>query len=470
MCGIVGSFNALMPSGRSLSHRGTVHELDAWRGDLKVRFHRLPITGGTSNPYTGKDYTVWIVGEIYNYRDLGHVLTEDSDVEAVAHEFDARGLDPTRLNGMFIILAYHHLSGAAHIIRDRFGVKQCYIRRRGVGFQFASEPKAFEQLEEDPFGVEQFEAFTNIFTGGTMFKGVDHVPAGGIFNLDNGQVTRYHSWNQISEDIRFNEASEEVAHLLAISVKRQYEHGQPKVGLLLSGGMDSGYIAQLTGCDSFTAAMEVDETELAVLQAKGRHYIQSLPLRERSHYLTEAMKYLDDPRLGASWSNYALYELASKRVTVVMDGSGADELFGGYPWRYSATDYADVLNRSGEPLSDTMKEVVADVFPKDGLRERLQFDIDNFMQGLFIVSDRLSMAHTVEARVPFCDNDLWDFVMRLPLELRHGKNLFRFNSLIHPTVRSAPKRGFTSGEYLDRTNGNKQWIKDCVQLWRINNF
>lgn len=470
MCGIVGSFNAPMPCGRSLEHRGTVHGLDTWHGDLRVKFHRLPITGGSVNPYVGRNYTVWLVGEIYNYKELGHVLTEDSDVEAVAHEFDAYGLQPERLNGMFIILAYDHTSGAAYIIRDRFGVKQCYIRRRGVGFQFASEPKAFDGLEEDSFGVEQFEAFTNIFTGGTMFKGVEHVKAGCIFNLDNGQETRYHGWDSVSEGIRFYEATEEVNRLLQASVMRQYQHGKPKVGLLLSGGMDSGYIAQVTGCDSFTAAMEVDETQLAVLQAKGRHYIQSLPLRERAHYLQGAMKYLDDPRLGASWSNYAMYELAAKHVTVVMDGSGADEIFGGYHWRYSATDYTDALNRSGQPLSDNMKDVLRTVFPKDGLRERLRFDIDHFMQGLFIVSDRMSMAHTLEARVPFCDNDLWAFVMRLPLELRHGKNLFRFNSNIHPTVRNAPKRGFTSGEYLDRANGNRQWIKDCVQLWRINNF
>jgi len=468
MCGIVGAFNTTMPNGRPLTHRGTVHSPIDWHGDLKVKFHRLPITGGSSNPYVGKNYTVWLVGEVYNYRELGHVLSEDSDVEAVCKEFDLHGLEPSRLNGMFIILAYHHLSGQAFLIRDRFGIKQCYIRRVGLGYQFASEPKAFENLQEDEFGVEQFQSFTNIFTGQTMFSGVDHLQAGTIFNLDNGQITRYHSWDSFSEPIGFNEASEEVSRLLTESVTRQYKHGKPNVGLLLSGGMDSGYIAQLTGCDAFTAAMEVDETRLAVLQAKGRHYIQSLPIRERETYLIRSMQYLDDPRLGASWSNFAMYELASKFVTVVMDGSGADELFGGYKWRYTATNYHDVLNRSGEPLSDRMIDVLKSVYPKDGLRERLRFDIEHFMQGLFIVSDRLAMAHTIEPRVPFCDNDLWAFVMRLPLELRYDKNLFRFNSLIHSEVRNAPKRGFTSGEYLNRANGNKQWINDCLTLWRNN--
>ena len=472
MCGILGGFNAAIPNGHDLRHRGTVHNHPERHGDLRVQFHRLPITGGSANPFTGRDWTVWLVGEIYNYRELGHDLTEDSDVEAVAREFDAYGLRPNRFNGMFVILAYCHKSGAAYLIRDRFGIKQAYVRRHGNGFQFASEPKAFRLLEECPFGVSQFKAFTNIYTGGTMFKGVTHVPAGCILDLSTGTCTRYHSWDSVPlRQISFKDAEAETQRLLTASILRQYQHGRPKVGVLLSGGIDSGIIASVTGCDSFTAKMEQDETDLAESQAKGRHYTQTLTLRERDHYIPLAMKALDDPRLGASWTNYAMYELASKFVTVVMDGSGSDELFGGYPWRYTAKNYRDVVNRSGAPLSTQMRGVFNQVFPTDNIHARMQFDIDHFLQGLFIVSDRMSMAHTVEARVPFCDNDLWNFVLSLPIEYRMNKALIRNSPYISDAVRNAPKRGFTSGDYSKgRDIGNAEWIETCLNLWRKNHL
>lgn len=60
----------------------------------------------------------------------------------------------------------------------------------------------------------------------------------------------------------------------------------------------------------------------------------------------ETIYHLEDLRVGACWSNYRLFSDVSCRHKVVFDGAGADELFGGYPWRYSEPNYYDVVNRT----------------------------------------------------------------------------------------------------------------------------
>ena len=151
-------------------------------------------------------------------------------------------------------------------------------------------------------------------------------------------------------------------------------------------------------------------------------------------------------------SEFIRGQLASKFGQVVLSGAGGDELFGGYPWRY----YRAVVNDDFEhyidqyylfwqrlipnheiqslfsPVWDDVKhvwtrDIFRDVFkrhaselhrPEDYVNHSLYFEAKTFLHGLLVVEDKLSMAHGIETRVPFLDNDLVDFAMKLPVSMK----------------------------------------------------
>jgi asparagine synthase (glutamine-hydrolysing) len=168
--------------------------------------------------------------------------------------------------------------------------------------------------------------------------------------------------------------------------------------------------------------------------------------------LTHLAWHLEEPRVGQSYPNYYAADLASRFCKVTLSGTGGDEFFGGYPWRYYRAvanddfdhyiekyfDYWQRLLPNGtaskvfRPVSDAYDAVDArgifrDVFashanrftqPWDYVNHSLYFEAKTFLHGLLTVEDKLSMAHGLETRVPFLDNDLVDFAMRLPVQVK----------------------------------------------------
>lgn len=160
--------------------------------------------------------------------------------------------------------------------------------------------------------------------------------------------------------------------------------------------------------------------------------------------------HLEEPRVGQSYPNYYAAKLASKFVKVVLSGAGGDELFAGYPWRYykavnndSFDNYIDkyygfwkrlipnkdIQNVFSPILKDTKvwtKDIFASVFktpvnvqtPEEYINHSLYFEAKTFLHGLLVVDDKLSMAHSLETRVPFLDNDLVDFAQKIPVKFK----------------------------------------------------
>jgi asparagine synthase (glutamine-hydrolysing) len=162
--------------------------------------------------------------------------------------------------------------------------------------------------------------------------------------------------------------------------------------------------------------------------------------------------HLEEPRVGQSYPNYYVAQLAGKFVKVVLTGAGGDELFGGYPWRY----YRAAVNDDFEQYIDKYylywqrlipnktihevfrpvwnkvrhvwtRDIFRDVFqkmpedlstPEDYINQSLYFEAKTFLHGLLVIDDKLSMAHSLETRVPFLDNDLVDFAMQVPVGLK----------------------------------------------------
>jgi asparagine synthase (glutamine-hydrolysing) len=179
--------------------------------------------------------------------------------------------------------------------------------------------------------------------------------------------------------------------------------------------------------------------------------------------LPQVSWHIEEPRVGQSYPNYYAAQLASKFVKVVLAGAGGDELFGGYPWRYyravvsdNFEDYVDkyyqywqrllsnkLIQKVFQPVWGDVKhvwtrDIFRDVFsrkagslntPEEYVNHSLYFEAKTFLHGLLLVEDKLSMANSLETRVPFLDNDLVDFAQRVPIHLKLGnlQSVIRIN-------------------------------------------
>jgi asparagine synthase (glutamine-hydrolysing) len=223
---------------------------------------------------------------------------------------------------------------------------------------------------------------------------------------------------------------------------------------------------------------------------KTEHYEMVLKAGDMERCLPKLAWHLEEPRVGQSYPNYYAAQLASKFVKVVMSGSGGDELFGGYPWRYYRAvvnqdfeHYIDqyyvfwqrlipnsVLSKVFAPVWGEVKDVwtrdiFRDVFlthdneldrPEDYINHSLYFEAKTFLHGLFVVEDKLSMAHGLETRVPFMDNDLVDFAMQCPVNLK-------LNNLAEAVRINENEIGKKSGRNFQNTNDGKQLLRDVMR-------
>jgi len=186
---------------------------------------------------------------------------------------------------------------------------------------------------------------------------------------------------------------------------------------------------------------------------KTEHYEMVLKSGDMERCMPDFAYHLEEPRVGQSYPNYYASKLASKFVKVVLSGAGGDELFAGYPWRYyRATNNRDFdsyidkyysfwkrlidnkdVKKVFAPILDDVKDVwtrdiFANVFktpsslqtPEEYINHSLYFEAKTFLHGLLVVDDKLSMAHSLETRVPFLDNDLVDFTQKVPVNMKLG--------------------------------------------------
>jgi asparagine synthase (glutamine-hydrolysing) len=439
-------------------------------------------------------------GEVYNFHELraeleakGYQFRSRTDTEVVLYaykEWGAKCLD--RFNGMFAFVVWDKRDQTLFLARDRYGIKPLYYARLGNTLLFASEIKAF--LKHPDFRVEvsephllEYFTFQNIFTDGTLFRGVKLLPAGHFATASLGsnyvRTTPYWDYDFREPEVprSVGEYEEELDRLFCQAVQRHLV-SDVEVGSYLSGGMDSGSITavaarQFPYLKTFTCGFDLtsasglelgyDERQKAEALSyllRTEHYEVVLKAGDMERCLPALLWHLEDPRVGQSYPNYYIARLASKFVKVALCGTGGDELFAGYPWRYYRAvvnddfeQYVDKYYRFWHRLIpnrympnlfvpevwrnikdiltiDTFRSVLngqggAPKTPEEYVERSLYLEAKTFLHGLFLVEDKLSMAHTLETRVPFMDNDLVDFAMRVPiqLKLRDLKHVVKLN-------------------------------------------
>jgi len=424
-----------------------------------------------------------------------------------------------RFNGMFALALWDSKERTLLLARDRYGVKPLYISQQGRFFTFGSEQKAILarpgfKRSLDKAALLEYFTFQNIFTDRTLLNDIQLLPAGhyAMLNLKQQSPTlkRTQYWDyhfrEPTKPKRKEEYLEELDCLFKQAVNRQLV-ADVELGSYLSGGMDSGSITAIAtksfpylktftcGFDlSSASGLELGFDERAKAEAmsaqfKTEHYEMVLKAGDMERCLPKFAWHLEEPRVGQSYPNYYVAGLASKFVKVVLSGAGGDELFGGYPWRYyraavnqNFEHYIDQYYLYWQRLIDNQdikkvfapiwgdvkdictRDIFRDVFlnhknelktPEDYINHSLYFEAKTFLHGLFVVEDKLSMAHSLETRVPYMDNDLVDFAMQCPVSLK-------LNNLAEVIRINENEPSDKQSQFFQKTNDGKQILRDMM--------
>jgi asparagine synthase (glutamine-hydrolysing) len=425
----------------------------------------------------------------------------------------------SRFNGMFAFAMWDKTRQRLFLARDRYGIKPLYYTFQENRFVFSSEQKAILAIpairrEIDLEALLEYFTFQNIFTDRTLIKDIKLFPAGSWAEIPLGTLSHdlsphcywdfdFHEPDKATAE---EEYVEELDRLFRQAVNRQLV-SDVEIGAYLSGGMDSGSITAIAATHfpfikSFTCGFDLhsasglelgfDEREAAEYMSylfKTEHYEMVLKAGDMERVLPQLAYHLEEPRVGQSYPNYYAAQLAGKFVKVALTGAGGDELFGGYPWRYyravksnNFEHYIDkyyafwqrlipneAIRAVFRPVWNNVKhvwtrDIFRDVFqqkienlstPEEYINQSLYFESKTFLHGLLIVEDKLSMAHSLETRVPFLDNDLVDFAMEVPvnLKLRNLKEVARISENEPGKVR----------KYFERTRDGKLILRKVMQ-------
>ncbi len=544
MCGIAGIINfngepcssgLLRKMTDAIAHRGPDGEGFYTDSSIGLGHRRLAIidlspAGHQPMITANEQFAIIYNGEIYNFRELrgelekaGYKFKSKTDTEVVLYSYLEWGPECLkRFNGMFAFAVWDKSKQELFIARDRYGIKPLYYTFQNNSFIFASEQKALImhsaiKREIDLEALLEYFTFQNIFTDKTLLKGIHIFPAGHWSRIILGkpslglELHQYWDFNfsEPQNKLSYDEYSRELDRLFQQAVTRQLV-SDVAVGSYLSGGMDSGSITALAathlpyiktftcGFDLHSASgleMGFDERQNAEHMSylfKTEHYEMVLKAGDMERIFPLLAWHLEEPRVGQSYPNYYVAQLASKFVKVVLSGAGGDELFGGYPWRY----YRAVVNDDFEhyidkyylfwqrlipntsiqaifrPVWDQVKNVwTRDIFrnvfykhaekltrPEDYINHSLYFEAKTFLHGLLVVEDKLSMAHSMETRVPFLDNDLVDFAMRVPVNLKLGNlaEVVRINE---------NEPGSKTARYYQKANDGKLLLRKVMERY-----
>lgn len=532
MCGISGIISRISsPDAPSrvrkmtaaLAHRGPDGE-GRWsnlNGTVHLGHRRLAILDTSEKgqqPFSYLNrYQIVHNGEIYNYIELrdqlikqGYNFQTGTDTEVIIAAYDKYGSACLQqFDGMFAFAIWDEQEGNLFAARDRMGEKPFYYYwdENSVELLFGSEPKAIKAagiaLEKDPARELLFlgTGLTDpAHKGNTYYRKLMQLPAGHFLTylpFEKSEGLRLHQWWSLEKEPERQESPEQLIktldQLLGDAIQKRMRSDLP-VGTSLSGGIDSSTIAAMlhrllpthtaSHFKTFTAGFtgfEKDESKKAADLAATlgwAHYIWEGTTGPTADELKQLLGQHEEPIGSASvWVQYKLYELArANGVSVLLDGQGADELFGGYT-RYLHWYLQELLDSFRWRLFFREKNLLAKNYPSlqwgwknipaaflseltaqqlqekarkkieqhpylstefiasylndtiiekpivHTLNDLLSYDCtSNGLPELLRYADRNSMAHGVEVRLPFLQHELveWSFQLPATMKIKEG--------------------------------------------------
>ena len=275
MCGICGQFNfarkepvepeTVRRMTSSIAHRGPDDEGYFFSGPLGLGFRRLSIIdlAGGHQPMSDLEETVWVIfnGEIYNFKELraeleqrGHRFRTRSDTEVIVHGYKEWGTEVlNHLNGMFGLAIWDVNNQRLVVARDAMGIKLIYYRIANGQLTFGSEIRAILAAESskpavDPIALNLFLRFRYTPSPLTIFEGIRKLAPGTMLVVEEGKCRDERWYNYTPKPFEDaateEELTRELLDLYRGAVKRHLLSDVP-VGILLSGGLDSGLLLAL---------------------------------------------------------------------------------------------------------------------------------------------------------------------------------------------------------------------------------
>lgn len=363
ICGIIGKYDKqdliIERMMEKIYHRGPDGGGKYVDENAALGFRRLSIIDldcGNQPMYneTG-DVVIVFNGEIYNFQELtkelqekGHVFANRSDTECLIHAYEEyKEKMLLRLRGMFGFAIWDSREKTLFAARDFFGIKPFYYAEINGNLVFSSEIKAILEYPEykrelNREALSHYLSFQYSAMDETFFKGIYHLQPGCCLKYKNGslQVVRYFD-PTLAPLAKQNEAAavEEIKAVIADSVEA-HKISDVEVGSLLSGGVDSNYIAaQGNFQNTFTVGFSEDNGRYSEIErareiadfAGSTCHEKMITAEEYWNIIPEVQYYMDEPLADpAAVALWFVDELAASHLKVVMSGEGADELFGGY--------------------------------------------------------------------------------------------------------------------------------------------
>ena len=566
MCGITGHINfssknildqntlSIMIS--SMQHRGPDDDGSYIHNDSQIGMRRLSIidTLNGAQPMSSDDNQVVIVmnGEIFNYQKLKDILCNDgesfktnSDTEVRLKLYIKHGKQCIEMiDGMFAFCIIDHRSKTAWLARDRSGIKPLYYTILGQSIIFGStldsiiKSKLIQPIISQD-SIDLYLVLSYIPTPKTIYECIYKLEPGHEINIDPNKINinKYWDINHINSKSS-DDYAKTVDKLLNDSVKKHSVSDQP-VGTFLSGGIDSSLITYKYRDISskfrcFTANFKDKDQSDNIYASKVskslglEHSCQDMSEIDQMGLLNELIPYLDEPVYDSSMlPTYALSKMAKKdKISVLLAGNGADEVFGGYKRHYDG--FTDILRGSLSWLSLTFIKSFARLFSsyahkilqlkfkyigyaivysgnnlniflkmnnlklkniEDNLRKyftRNLKDINHSFQnkmklidfncylldnGLSIL-DKCTMATSIEGRVPYLDHKILEYVYSKNNYINHDDSYTTSKNVLRNIIKDSKisyladrnKLGFNMPmRDILANNKNKKIIKETIE-------
>lgn len=432
--------------------------------DLSYKGHQ-PMQNETS------DISIVFNGEIYNFKELreelikkSHVFESGTDTEIILHMYMEYGMKETlmNLNGMFAFAIADMRIGKLYIARDRFGIKPLYLAKADDAFLFASEMKAFLSYhgfspQLDMEAVEEYMLFKNLMSN-TLLAGVKQMEAGTLLELNlETNETRQEKYFDVESYSRndsihsYKDLKENIWETLRSVVKRQVI-SDAKVGCQLSGGIDSSLICKIAAKEYGlldTVSCKVDcffqsDAPYIDMVNKGlglNEHIQNINAKSFTDNLIDVVWHFDSimshtPAAGMICISKCANE---NGIKVLLSGEGADELFGGYKcfsdlaFQNKGTEKEAIIDaivfRDGREDTNFLKRIFPSINPERFYQKRMgclkhftgstfdrqvKYEMTTQLSELLCRQDKMSMAHSVENRVPYLDNEMVQLAFNIP--------------------------------------------------------
>jgi asparagine synthase (glutamine-hydrolysing) len=563
MCGIIGAVyknrlpdeviqQAIPKVLQQIKYRGPDGS-GCWYDDRIALGHRrlsiIDLSSAGAQPFESKKYGLVITynGEIYNYQAIKEILIQNgykfqsqTDTEVVLFAYDFFGEDFLKqLRGMFAFCLYDQKRNCVFLARDPIGEKPLFYYIDQQKLIFSSEVKSFHAFTELPLHIDDqsmksYLVLQYIPGDHTIYDEVKEVDPGCFLkiNLNSWELKKKTYWSIFDKDRREVPTSTDEIDWLLESTTRARLIGDVKIGLLLSGGIDSSLLAwyihnQGSRLMAFTAGFDRDELDeypyaKEVADSLGIELIQINGGIVTPDIFEAVIFHADEP-LGdpACIPTFLLSREIAKYVTVVLSGEGADELFLGYDYYRQEMQFRKfnplIISLLHQPIFGSCLHYWSNRSPLNRIASRLEkvlfstYDLgasrwssvfldksvnsifsqtDNIENSLFHLMeiegelkeftkfdqthpapllldlkywlpddllmkvDRMTMAHSIEARTPFLDLDLIEAAINLPYneKINHktGKIILRkffeskFNKKVNPEFAWRKKHGFAT--------------------------